>query len=386
MITVSQLREKAQNRYRDVVKGLILGESVFPLTIRIKLPATTAPLSTWQNTKAAIRSQSHETLGYGYSVDSKLINSVRYAENSFPQRLYFACAEHYFPYVDKQAETVRMLTNANTVDKHFPGAAAWAASNLRFLDRPPERFQQVLTVAAWLREHPDSRLFARQIPLPVPTKLVEQESALLESLLNFIAPDLLSAEGANFEERAGLLTKTSLIEVSSLDAACSTGFPFQRFTATGEELARAKDLFQAFRRVLIVENHITFLTLPPLPATLAIMGQGFAVHRLAPLDWLSEKELFYWGDIDADGLRILAGIRRKFPHTRALLMDNETLIRWKTYQNQGSGTLWRDSDSSSALTPNELDLLQRLCAENLRLEQEKIPYAHAKEILACQIR
>ncbi|GIJ19818.1 Wadjet anti-phage system protein JetD domain-containing protein [Micromonospora lutea] len=59
----------------------------------------------------------------------------------------------------------------------------------------------------------------------------------------------------------------------------------------------------------------TYLALPPMSATVAVFGGGYAVRALAPLSWLHERELRCWGDIGTHGFAILDRLRQVFPHT-----------------------------------------------------------------------
>lgn len=48
------------------------------------------------------------------------------------------------------------------------------------------------------------------------------------------------------------------------------------------------------RRVLVVENEITFLALPPVCDAIAFFGSGFDVLRLGRIPWLRNQDVVYW--------------------------------------------------------------------------------------------
>lgn len=79
------------------------------------------------------------------------------------------------------------------------------------------------------------------------------------------------------------------------------------------------------RRVFITENKVNGLTFPPVLDALVVFGLGYGVESLAGVPWLHDVQLFYWGDIDAHGFRILAAFRTAFPSVRSMLMDGTTL-------------------------------------------------------------
>ncbi|WP_308606332.1 DUF3322 domain-containing protein [uncultured Corynebacterium sp.] len=136
-------------------------------------------------------------------------------------------------------------------------------------------------------------------------------------------------------------------------------------------------------RVLIVENKQTFLALPTLantsPPTIALLGSGTAAHQLHALNWLHRADITYWGDLDAAGFAILNAVRAHFPHTKSLLMDTATVTAFQHLAvpdpGDGSATL-------TYLTTEEQRAYRLLFTEGrLRIEQERIPFAHASTAL-----
>ncbi len=122
--------------------------------------------------------------------------------------------------------------------------------------------------------------------------------------------------------------------------------------------------------MVIVENGLNLLTLPPLVRGLGIRGEGNAVNRLEPLKWLNQNRVFYWGDIDVDGFLILSRLRNLFPHIKSVLMDISTLNHDPKLVIKGNGSKPAPpTNLSSAEAEAFLECLQ----DNRRLEQEKIP-------------
>ena len=62
-----------------------------------------------------------------------------------------------------------------------------------------------------------------------------------------------------------------------------------------------------------------------------IFGGGYAVSRVAGLPWLRDVPLYYWGDIDTHGFRILDLLRSRFPEVRSMLMDRATLLAHESH-------------------------------------------------------
>jgi hypothetical protein len=129
-------------------------------------------------------------------------------------------------------------------------------------------------------------------------------------------------------------------------------------------------------RVYAVENEITYLAFPDVTDAAVFFGGGYAVSRLAPLHWLADMDLTYWGDLDTHGFAILNLLRRSFPHTRSMLMDRRTLLDHEGHWIQESEP---NSERLDLLDPAEADLYQDLVEDSfgrsVRLEQERIRFS-----------
>ena len=135
----------------------------------------------------------------------------------------------------------------------------------------------------------------------------------------------------------------------------------------------------AVRQVFITENEINFLAFPSVANGLVIFGAGYGFDALAAVPWLAACALHYWGDIDTHGFAILDQLRAHQPQVQSLLMDRATLLahraQWTTEPQPTLRDLGRLNADEQALYG---DLRwQRLEAQALRLEQERIGYGWA---------
>ena len=129
-----------------------------------------------------------------------------------------------------------------------------------------------------------------------------------------------------------LKEKEKRIRIRFLDKKLS---PLEKFTDLSFLLYELNQLNVNCDYVLVAENEMNFLTLPALPNTIAIWsGGGFQVSYLKDIQWLRDKSFIYWGDIDAQGFQILNQFRVYFPATIAVMMDEETLSKFKYSQGQ----------------------------------------------------
>ena len=97
------------------------------------------------------------------------------------------------------------------------------------------------------------------------------------------------------------------------------------------------------------------------------------------MQWLHDKEIYYWGDIDRDGFAILSRVRGYFPHIKSLLMDDVTIDMFRAYAIQENESK-RNTNRLENLTNEESIIYNNLCSEiygeRFRLEQERIDFKY----------
>ncbi|WP_241681378.1 Wadjet anti-phage system protein JetD domain-containing protein [Pseudactinotalea terrae] len=221
--------------------------------------------------------------------------------------------------------------------------------------------ERLLGVLTWLQQFPDSGLFVRQLPVRgVHTKWIERHRSLVSSLIGAATghPDL------------GLATRPELLRLRLLDGTRLAGV-----ADLAAPLADVSRLEIRPARVVVVENLESMLALPPLPATVALHGQGYLARVLGRLPWVRAADVVYWGDLDTDGFNILSIARDKVPQTRSVLMDRATLT---AHLDLCVPDPQPRRSFVGALTESELDAVAALReAGDVRLEQERIPWESA---------
>lgn len=254
-----------------------------------------------------------------------------------------------------------------------PAVSAWVASKpLRALE-VADIWPALLSAYLWLRHAQDSGRYLREITAPgVDTKFVERHRPLLAQLLGVpsSAPGFLGALGL------GAKPETLRLRVDpSLDLAAG----LSDLTARANELATLKI---AAKFAVIVENEITFLSVPVPAEGLVLWGKGFEVDRAGSMPWLAGVDIVYWGDLDTHGFAILDQLRAWLPQTRSMLMDRDTLLahrdRWVVEASPTAARLNRLTVDEEALYH---DLITDRLGRRIRLEQERIDWAWVAERL-----
>lgn len=164
--------------------------------------------------------------------------------------------------------------------------------------------------------------YLRAVPLVgVDTKFLENYQPLISDILDAIHGGDVSRKGGLldwlgcFENPKGWICVRPLCS----DAENRMGsFPIMQLSI---DVLSSCEL--PATNILVVENMQSGLGLPRLDDTIAVFGGGKNVAWMGA-DWLKNKQVAYWGDIDTWGLSILSDVRAKLPSVTPLMMDIAT--------------------------------------------------------------
>ncbi|PCC83287.1 hypothetical protein COM45_04295 [Corynebacterium accolens] len=287
--------------------------------------------------------------------------------NNIPTRITITGAERIATAAGLEREYATARQRAANIAAIFPDSPDFAhtvhRSYTQWKDLSAYDLRCLAPCLTWLRANPHSGEWERAVPVEgMDGKWIGNHRRLLLTLL---APFSITDLGLRRSD-----TRLRLRYLNHTPAFSDIEIP----------LADAAKLFpNTPPRVLIVENKQTFLALPTLadasPTTVALLGAGTAAHQLHALNWLQQADITYWGDLDAAGFAILNAVRAHFPHTTSLLMDTTTVTEFQHLAvpdpGDGSATL-------THLTTEEQRAYRLLFTKGrLRIEQERIPFAHA---------
>ncbi|WP_142120400.1 DUF3322 domain-containing protein [Arthrobacter sp. SLBN-122] len=245
-------------------------------------------------------------------------------------------------------------------------ATAVGRSAVELAALAPADFTRLGGVLEWIRDHPASGLYIRQLPIRgVDTKWVQKYRSLVTRL----------HEAATGGSGLGLADKPDLVRVRFLDPGLAPG-GLRDLAAPVTELA-AMALTPDV--VYVFENLESVLAMPPLRGAVVVHGSGYAVDRLARIPWIRDLGVVYWGDLDSHGFGILNRLRAQGIAVGTALMDLDTLEAFKD--------LWGHEPKPAVgtmqhLLPEELAVVEQLAVlGNVRLEQERINWTTAMAVL-----
>lgn len=378
MITVDEIRKKALRIYPDILRNSILGIDSFPLNLRSDKNFS-KDFVVMGREIAQLMSEAKDRKGYGYTVISQKVKSRSHSIQDIPQSIRFDTLQDFLKFIGKIKEYEEFKCNCNLINSEIPELNEWTIKNPQKVVQNKNEWGNILKVCRFFIQNPKPNLYIRELPINVHTKFIERNKGIIRELLDILLSEHINNEYKEFEKRFHLKFCEPHIRFKILDKEIS-----QKYFSGLDDLAIPVSQFEALdlplKKVLVVENKTTLytaLTLPKMDRSIAIFGSGFSVHNLKAAQWLSNLELLYWGDLDAQGFEILSQFRSYFPHVQSLLMDITT---FEKFFEQDKGTLTNISAKLN-LTEYEQQLYELLKINNWRLEQEKIPLYWVKEKL-----
>lgn len=402
MIDPAQIQKKAQYRYTTFLHSVVTGDPFFPLEFSIGSRPKDYP--TLQKAVTQLIENSKQTIGYGYHLELESRRTQKYGVQSLPQRVSIDSEGDYIKLIKKDVEVDQFKADIRLIRSIIPELEVWIAAHPKKVVENGDRWPDLLNVCAYFRDkhykHPDR--YIRELPITVHTKFIEQNKAILRSLLETIIPDekLVSVENERdyiFEKRFLLKYREPLIRIRFLypsplqfpplispdQGGNHSELPPLSHETAGVGLQDISIALSDFNRLnlppqrcIITENLMTFLTLPTMENAIALFGSGYAVQNLKDAQWLAQCDLFYWGDLDGDGFKILSQMRSHFPHTRSIMMDRET---FNTFHSFAVSVPPSAVENLAHLTEAEQLLYGDLVKKGLRLEQERISQLYANQ-------
>jgi hypothetical protein len=373
--TATDIRARVQRRWDDgtLLRALAAGEPFPDIDVPLRGPR---PAEIGDNLDAArawiaaLDSSRHDDTHYELAyapVGGRLIG-----RNELPVRARVTSYRQAWALLGVTAQA-RKYSEILELVASEPRVRAWVGAQPLRAVALGDQWPALLSAYRWLDEARGSAKYLRQITAPgVDTKFVERHRPVLAQLLG------VAAAVSGFADALGLRGKS---EVVRLRASREIGLaaPFSEISVRLDELASVE---LAVDTAVIIENEISFLSVPVPAAGVVLWGKGFEVNRPGSLPWLRTAEVHYWGDLDTHGFAILNQLRAWLPQTRSFLMDRDTLLghrdRWVRENSPTAAGLSRLTTEESALY---FDLVTDRFGDHVRLEQERIDWTWAEQHL-----
>ena len=371
MITPTEIKKKAENKYAAYLQSIVESVPFQPIVI-IGDKKPNKDTVKFEQELTELYNQSKEKKGYGYSVEYQTIKNRQHGVQDIPTSISFQTESDYLKYINKEKETAKFKIGIADIFASFPELKDWVYKNPNKVIE--NNWDSLLKVCQYFKNNPKPQLYIRELPIQVHTKFIERNKGVIKELLEIIIADYVNVEENRFEPRFNLKFDEPIVRFRILDKSISQHF-FSGIDDISIPISQFQQLNLPVQTVYMVENVMNLLTFPPLKDSLVIWGKGFCVDVLKDVKWLNNKKIYYWGDLDAHGFQILSEIRAHFNHVESFLMDKATFDKF--YEgDKGKET---NVEKYLYLTPEETEMFEYLKDNNLRLEQEKIPFEYASK-------
>jgi hypothetical protein len=381
MLDPAQILQKSKQKYPSLLSSIVTGVDFFPITFPIgSLPKEYNDLKDAIN---KLNDKSKDVLGYGYTVQTEVRTIRAYGKKTLPKLVTIDTEQDYLRLLERTKEVRQFRLDVELIRQSIPELFDWIYNNPQKVIEYSDRWQDLLKVCQYFKEHPYPNLYIRELPIQVHTKFVEQNKGILRELLEIIIPsDLLMSvddeKDRKFEKRFSLKYPEPMIRLRLIDKDLKAKYNFPA-TDVSLPVSDFNQLNFDAHPCFITENLMNFLTLPHLQNSIALFGRGYAVESLKAAEWLLSCPIFYWGDMDVDGFKILSQLRSYFPQVRSIMMDIET---YQAFQEFAVSIETPITQPPAYLTESEETLYTYLVSHQQRLEQERITQEYANKIIS----
>jgi len=389
MKQAKNISEKAESKYPEFLRAYIQEnlDTFFPLVIKrfYELPKINDNRKDLMQKFELIEKNSKQKIGFGYKIKwKKTVTTREKGEITLPEYVFFQNTENYLKFIKKTSDFEDFKNIYQFLITEIPELQNWILKNPLQVTFLKEKWTDLLKVCKYfLYTHKiNISLYIRELPIEIHTKFIENNKPVLSSILNDILPEnkinsnFTGTKDNNFEKRFYLNYDKTLIRLRILDK--------NLYINNLSDISILPDEFFNIKidckNVFIVENLMNLLTFPKIEKSIVVWGKGNRVNIMKNANWLNDKNIYYWGDIDTWGLHILSSLREHFNNVKSILMSK---IIFERYNNFSVKEKTSNPKIPKNLTEKEKTLFEYLLdlpKEKNRLEQEHILQTEIMEL------
>lgn len=374
--TVLGILHKKEWENRRNLKQRLLNQRPFPIEISLKVPTDQQARDNLGHFHAFFKAWTD--FAYPELVEWQERQYRQLSEQRVPVKLRIFSLQQLTELLGAEQQLENWLNKISSFlqqsfvhDRHQHRLFQTLIHHLEQIERySQQEWQWLIQLIEQLKPNMGAGLYLRALPLSaVNTKFLEQNLLLTEVICNVLYDDEIVLAG-------GLLAWLDCLDSPkgwlTIKPVCPNvqeklgGLPvFQLSTEVLDQFELPAE------RIIVVENIQSGLACPNLENSIVVCGGGKNISWMNA-KWLQHKQVFYWGDIDSEGLNILSMVRQKIPHVIALMMDEATVLQFQNHMVDEPDSIFSEPQY---LTADELKLFHDLRAQtfkNRRLEQERI--------------
>ena len=373
MITPTEIKNRAANKYKAYLQSIVEGETFSPIVI-VGDKKPNEDIVKFEVELTELMNHSKEKKGYGYTIEYQSVKTKRHGLQDVPTDISFQTEYDYLKYINEEKTTAKFKKDMVDILSLFPALKDWIYKYpMKVIDND---WESLLKVCEYFKDTPQPCLYIRELPINVHTKFIESNKGVIRELLDIIIPEHIDVNEKHFESRFHLKYDEPLVRFRILDEAISQQL-FGGVSDLSIPISAFQHLSFPIKTVYVVENKINMLTFPNKRNSIVIWGHGFGVDMMKDVGWFRTKKIYYWGDLDAQGFQILSEIRTHFRQVESFLMDRYTFDLFFENERGTETNIKKDL----CLTQEESELFNYLKENNYRLEQEKIPFEYVSRMI-----
>lgn len=303
-----------------------------------------------------------------------------------PEFVRFEDIDLFLKVVDKQKEFNLFVKLNKKIITKFPDLKELIIKTPHLVLQNSQIWDELLEICDFFKQNPKPNIYIRELNIKgVDTKFIEKHKKILDLLFFYVKilfnEEIKTLSNYGFEKKYFLKYPLPIVRFRILD----DGLKILNLSDISVTIDEFINLKIECEKVFIVENKITMLSFPKVKNAIVIFGGGFGVQSLKDAQWLKEKNIFYWGDIDTHGFAILSQARGYFKNIKSILMDEDVI---KLFSNLAvkENESKRFLSELKYLTKEEQDVFVKLkngeFGENFRLEQERVPFKYLQQKLS----
>ena len=366
MITAFQ--QQLERYYKSYLIATVMGS---PFSVIVLRGEKSKPRSTAELQKAVLMYQENEKneTRRGWKIEWIDWSSRIVGKQKWIAKVIVETEEDFLYLLKKEKESSAFKDQLQVLLKWQPGIRNFLAQNPGRILSLKSVWNDLQKVVDYLLAHPVTGHYIRSIPVPVHTKFIEAHKPLILSLLKAIAPDRFTSAVLSFEQALCLKSKPLLYTLRWLDNNMSEQL-MHGMEYTGVTLDWLKRINWRIDEVWLVENETNLYLIPPRKNAIALFSRGYAMNQLKDIPFFNTAKMYYWGDLDEDGYKMLNGMRAWYPRIISVFMDEHTLVSHAAELATQEATY--KTGSLPFLTQEEQAAFNILKHHNGRLEQERI--------------
>lgn len=360
-------------------RALLRQEITFPLHLSLKIPTGKQAMAQAAHYKQFV--DAWRTFRQPEWIQWQTQTLLHFGEQKLPCTLQLPNIEALLHFIGEHKTWQRWQKRLASLHAQLPPQTHNALIHkIEELDTLPEKqLSMLIMVLLQLRPNFGQGLYLRALPLQgAHSKFIEQHFALIEYLAAAIYGDSV--------REMGLMAWLNCIDTPKDWLLIRPLCPKTRAALANLPLLRLDSATLLTtplpcQRILVVENDASVvLSLPQLPDTIVVSGGGRNTSWLCAT-WLPEKQVAYWGDLDAHGLTCLSEARARLPQLVSLMMDTQVIDLFADFITDDIPNTLPEPHYLSATERAAWHYL-RQTPQHQRLEQEYLAADFVKEQLA----